>query len=74
MGDSVGNGDLSDFLFCIRIAKEKALEELESTDPQVVATLAQTYATLATTRAVDNSQYQVREGLNYIIDALKEEN
>ncbi|UWQ44748.1 hypothetical protein [Leisingera aquaemixtae] len=73
MSHSVSNVDLGDFLFCIRIAKEKALEELGSEDPQVIATLAQTYATIATTRAVDNSQYQLREGLNYIIDALKED-
>ena len=71
MSESMENIALKDFIFAIEIAKEKASELLDTSDPQVVATLANTYALLGATRAIDHSQEELREGLNFIIDALK---
>ena len=71
MSESMENIALKDFIFAIEIAKEKASELLDTSDPQVVATLANTYALLGATRAIAPSQEELREGLNFIIDALK---
>ena len=73
MTDSINNVNLSDFMFVINIAKEKASELLDSDDPQVIATLANTYALLGATKAVDSVQAEMHERLNFIIDALQKD-
>ncbi len=71
--DGFNNVELNDFVFAIEIAKEKAQELLSSNDPQVIATLAQTYAVLASTKSSDDGARELREGLNFIIDELQKE-
>jgi hypothetical protein len=62
---------MSDFDFAIEIARERAVKHFGGAQPEVVATLAQTFATLALAQAIEHGQSEIRDGLNYLIDAAE---
>ena len=58
----------------LRLAQERASEILGTTDPIVVTNVAQMIAMMELGRAIQQSNQNTREGIDFMIESLQERN